>query len=75
MGILNPKQGEPYHITHKGPCTGCGKARPEIAMVGFAQHTAENLGEIAVCADCAMQLARMLLEDLCEIRTAGGRHG
>jgi hypothetical protein len=28
-----------------------------------------------LCSDCAMQLARKLLEDLCAVLTREGRHG
>jgi len=31
--------------------------------------------EILLCLDCALQLSRKLLEDVCEIATSGGRHG
>jgi len=39
----------------------------EIIMWGYAE------GDVALCRSCALQLARKLLEDLCEL--AGDRHG
>lgn len=33
---------------------------------------ADNLD---LCTDCALQLVRKITEDLCELLTAGGRHG
>lgn len=58
--------GQPRSTTK---CAHC-KEPAEIVMIGYG-----NGGDCDLCGDCAMQLARMLLEDLCELRTAGGRHG
>jgi hypothetical protein len=41
----------------------------EIEMRGYAEHEKT----IFVCKTCAIQLARKLLEDLCELE--GDRHG
>lgn len=52
-------------------CTSCNKELAQIEMHGFADKTANLL----LCADCAMQLARKLMEDLCALITKSGRHG
>jgi hypothetical protein len=38
-------------------------------MIGYAK------GELSLCSDCALQLSRKILEDLCELLAWGGRHG
>ena len=51
----------------KVPNCNCGSPA-EIVMQGYAANADNNL-----CVSCALQLARKLTEDLCEL-TAGGRH-
>ena len=51
------------------PCTSCHKKKIEIVMEGYA----EGLARVALCKTCATQLARKLLEDICEME--GDRHG
>jgi hypothetical protein len=54
-------------------CDYCGGDTPAvIRLVGYGDS--EN-GECNWCADCALQVVRKLSEDLCEVLTAGGRHG
>jgi hypothetical protein len=36
---------------------------------------ADKDGDLFLCMDCALQLVRKITEDLCELLTAGGRHG
>lgn len=48
----------------------CGEPA-QIEMHSYAHNGAL----ILLCGDCATQLARKLLEDVCELRTKGGRHG
>lgn len=51
-------------------CGACG-APAEIEMHGYIEgDTSCNW-----CAGCALQMARKLLGDLCELLTKGGRHG
>jgi hypothetical protein len=51
-------------------CTAnCGRPQ-QVLMTGYA----EDSRELRLCRDCALQLARKLLEDLCEL-VAGDRHG
>jgi hypothetical protein len=52
-------------------CDYCGEDA-EITMTGYGD---DYSGNCHWCADCAMQLARKILEDLCELKTKGGRHG
>jgi hypothetical protein len=52
-------------------CDNCGNDAV-ITMHGYGDS--EN-GECNWCADCAMQLVRKIMEDLCELLTKGGRHG
>jgi len=52
-------------------CRYCRKAEPVILMLFYSDKKADNL----LCSDCAMQLARKLLEDLCAVLTREGRHG
>ena len=51
-------------------CGGCD-APAEIQMNGYGGPDER----VAWCAQCALQLARKILEDLCELHTKGGRHG
>lgn len=50
-------------------CCSCEKKQAEIAMIGYA----ENNENIVLCKDCATQLARKLLEDVCDLN--GDRYG
>lgn len=52
-----------------GDCAQCNKRPIEIVMNGYA---ADN-SDIQVCKECATQLARKLLEDICDLN--GDRHG
>jgi hypothetical protein len=52
-------------------CDGCGGAPAVIEMHGYANKGAW----CSLCTDCAMQLARKILEDLCDVLTKTGRHG
>lgn len=49
------------------PCN-CGN-ETRIVMHGYGD------GDVRVCDGCALQLVRKLSEDLCQLLTAGGRHG
>jgi hypothetical protein len=51
-------------------CSSCTTADAVIEMYGYAEETAG----VFLCRNCALQLARKLLEDLCEVIT-GERHG
>ena len=51
-------------------CVECENEPSTIWMRGYAT----NHADILLCAGCAMQLARKLLEDICEVATKGGRH-
>lgn len=48
-------------------CDNCGEPAA-ITMIGYGEG-----GDCNCCAACALQLSRMLLEDLCDL--AGKRHG
>jgi hypothetical protein len=50
-------------------CPTCTVRPVEIHMLGYACNDAD----ILLCGYCAQQLARKLLEDLCDL--AGDRHG
>jgi len=52
---------------HGNKCTNCGKPKAEILMTGYAADDANLL----LCPFCATQLARKLLEDLCELAVTG----
>lgn len=59
-------------IIEVGHTCECGVGEPaKITMTGYAEEGAV----IHLCKDCALQLSRKLLEDLCELDTKGGRHG
>lgn len=49
-------------------CQQCSK-KAEIIMTGYST----NDGLVQVCRSCALQLARKLLEDVCDLD--GDRHG
>jgi hypothetical protein len=49
-------------------CPSCSKKPSEIVMFGYCGDAG-----IVLCRSCALQLARKLLEDLCELD--GDRHG
>lgn len=51
-------------------CGNCGQVA-EILIISFS----DRKGGLTWCSDCAMQLARILLEDICALRSKGGRHG
>jgi hypothetical protein len=51
-------------------CSSCAVRDAVIEMHGYAEETRSAY----LCRDCALQLARKLLEDLCEVVT-GDRHG
>ena len=53
-----------------GRCTSCRRNHPQVWMRCYAVKDAD----IVLCINCAAQLARKLLEDLCEV-IHGGRHG
>ena len=55
--------------TTKRNCDGCHEVSAVISMHFYSE------GFMDLCSDCALQLARKLLEDLCELLTKGGRHG
>ena len=50
-------------------CQGCGQPAT-IFMTGDSRET----GGLVWCSDCALQISRKLLEDLCALLTKGGRH-
>jgi len=52
-------------------CDRC-QEKADIHMIGYGD---DYTGNCHWCADCAMQLVRILMEDLCELKTKGGRHG
>jgi len=43
-------------------CVFCNKNKAEIVMWGYAYRQ-----DIEVCKSCAIQLARKLLEDICDL--------
>jgi|1186.fasta_scaffold65551_2 hypothetical protein len=49
-------------------CDNC-HGTSTIAITGYSRDGFD------LCSDCALQLARKLMEDLCELLTRGGRHG
>lgn len=49
-------------------CTSCAKEVAEIHFHGYSEN------DINLCRNCALQLSRKLLEDLCEVITED-RHG
>lgn len=71
MGIV-VKDGDERPLGYEGfwgkPCGSCGR-RAEIVMICYAPDG----HAILLCQFHAKQLARKLLEDLCDL--AGDRHG
>ena len=61
-------------VPQRGGNPGCDycQAPAEVTMMGYGDDAS---GNCHWCSDCAMQLVRKIMEDLCELRTAGGRHG
>jgi len=61
-------------VESRGPstpnCDSCRKRSAEIRMHGYTE-----VDPIHLCDDCALLLARKLLEDLCDLRTLKGGHG
>ena len=59
-----------------GHCTGgCSTTYPpDIIMTGYAEEIGETTADIRLCYRCAIQLSRMLLEDLAAL-IGGGRNG
>lgn len=53
---------------------GCDYCQ-EPAVVTMHGYGDSKNGGCNWCADCAMQLVRKIMEDLCELLTKGGRHG
>jgi hypothetical protein len=49
-------------------CDNCHHSST-VAMIGYSERG------FNLCSDCALQLVRILSEDLCELLTMGGRHG
>jgi hypothetical protein len=52
----------------------CGGGCASPAAVEMHGYVADGV-RLNLCAECALQLARKILEDLCELHTHGGRHG
>ena len=50
-------------------CDDCKRRDSAIAIIGYSKNG------FNLCTDCALQLVRIITEDLCELLTAGGRHG
>jgi len=50
-------------------CDSCDHETPVIEFHGYS----EGSSDIQLCGNCALQLARKLLEDLCDL--AGNRYG
>jgi hypothetical protein len=71
MGLMNHPEREKfnYPVAVPGGCCGCGDEVPELFYHGYADKGAA----IALCRRCAHQLARKILEDLCDLD--GDRYG
>jgi hypothetical protein len=70
MGLFNhPGKDFNYAVAYDGPCCGCGSAPPELVYLGYADDDAACF----LCRACALQLARKILEDLCDL--FGNRYG
>ena len=52
-------------------CDACRKVNAALEMHGYSERSSN----ICLCAECALQLSRKLLEDLCELLTKSGRRG
>jgi hypothetical protein len=53
-------------------CDYCGGEDAEITMLGYGD---DGPGNCHWCVECALQLVRKIMEDVCELRTKAGRHG
>ena len=51
-------------------CASCRQRPAEIRIRGYTE-----VDTIDLCADCALLLARTLLENLCDLRTLSSRYG
>ena len=61
----------PGGTSHPIPiCVGCRKRPSEICMHGYT-----DVDPLLLCDECALLLARKLLEDLCNLRTLNGSTG
>jgi hypothetical protein len=68
MGLLNHPEKKFNYWDTAHPCPSCHKRPSEVGYTGYAVS-----GAIELCQFCAKQLARKILEDLCDL--AGDRHG
>lgn len=66
------KTADTYRPEDGPNCDYCGTSPAVIKASGYGD---DEIGDCNWCADCALQLAREILEDLCELRIKGGRHG
>jgi len=70
MSVLPKQTAQPGDTVYLG-CDYC-KQPAVIRMIGYGDG---NGGTCNWCADCALQLVRKVMEDLCELMSKGGRHG
>lgn len=73
--MIAKKHGDDFErngLTENFSCASC-ELQFDILIV--MHHYATNESNIVLCTDCAKQLARKILEDICEIDTKSGRHG
>ena len=65
----------PPQIIREPNCIFCEEELAEIWMVNYARapKAPNESCEILLCVKCATQLARNILEDICDIN--GNRHG
>lgn len=68
---MSTKFSMPEEFGPKVACSAC--PRPKRLAEIMMREYADNYENIFLCRDCALQLSRKLLEDLCEL--AGDRHG
>lgn len=69
MGLTRKKESTHYYDGYeRSLCSEC-KGPADIVMIGYSTDDANVL----VCANHAEQLARKLLEDICDLN--GARHG
>ena len=66
MGLI---KNLPDVFTDTKTCTGCEKRKASLYYLGYA----EDQAFVFLCAFCATQLARKILEDVCDLN--GDRHG
>lgn len=66
--MVTPAQVEKNITEAPLVCGGCG-GRGKLHYHGYSPS------DIDLCASCAKQLARKILEDLCALETPGGRRG